>query len=172
MSTPSEFAALLHADPESGFPPTKQSKKLIMPPQSLAPIPRHEQTPLLPPVSPRNNPNKFSDGVRPLPPATERHSRASSDFAWAGGSPLADPSHPLIKNATAPSSGLPPRKGKRPLRAIVATSATSGVLGIPQPPKAEKRGMHRRIKSDVPRVQVLGIITKSDLLKNLPDPRW
>jgi len=85
---------------------------------------------------------------------------------------LADPSHPLIKNATAPSSGLPPRKGKRPLRAIVATSATSGVLGIPQPPKAEKRGMHRRIKSDVPRVQVSGIITKSDLLKNLPDPRW
>ena len=33
MSTPSEFAALLRADPESGFSPPKQSKKLIMPPQ-------------------------------------------------------------------------------------------------------------------------------------------
>ena len=79
MSTPSEFAALLRADPESGFSPPKQSKKLIMPPQSLAPIPRHEQTPLLPPVSPRNNLNKFADAVRPLPPAPLRilHGRAA-----------------------------------------------------------------------------------------------
>ncbi|KAL7518550.1 hypothetical protein ACHAWX_003367 [Stephanocyclus meneghinianus] len=176
MSSREEFAALLRADPESGFhqsqttiasPPSKTSKK---PPQ--API-RNEQTPLLPPGVSPVSPRQPTTRQPALSDSCQRHTRASSDFALATSS---DPSHPLIKN----SVGLPPphhnsRRTKPPLRAV---AVASGSLGIPPPPPREtsptkQTRMHRRIKSDIPKRAQFGGITKSDLLKNIiPDPRW
>lgn len=194
MSSREEFAALLRADPESGFQPQQSTSILISPPQSKSSkrppqSPRGEHTPLLPPISPRvaGKPPVY-DVVPPLsstaPLATRKHVRSSSDFAGSNNNnaPHADPSHPLKIGGGLPpphSNRRPAAGNKPPLRAITTTPGTSGVLGMPMPPppkgiSGSGSRHHRRSKSDMPKSVSFGasLITKSDLLKNFPDPRW
>lgn len=206
MSSREEFAALLRADPASGFQSSSSSSpaksKPAKPPQSPNNVSRSEHTPLLlsslpsppsnhlPPISPRNNNNKASSDVIAPPirlaaPPSRKHLRSSSDFVVPSS---ASNHHPLNLNNTTTNTtnGLPPphtsrhRSGsssnnnsKPPLKAITSTPGTHGVLGIPLPPP---KIIHRRIKSDLPKSFTRHSegykITKSDLLKNFPDPRW
>ena len=110
--------------------------------------------------------------------------RASSDFVY-GGAPLKSTN--TNTTSITSSGGLPPphtrsrnirSSNKPPLKSVMATPGTYSVLGIPLLPPATKSGRHhRRIKSDLPKGIVsfetgTKLITKSDLLKNFPDPRW
>jgi hypothetical protein len=100
-------------------------------------------------------------------PSSRKHIRSSSDFV----------------NNLSSDLGLPPPHSRRsnihnkpPLRSIVTTPGTAGVLGIPMPPppKEGKRMHHghRRSKSEVPFKNVsFSGLTKNELL-NFPDPRW
>lgn len=124
------------------------------------------------------------------------HGRSRSELPTAfGGAPSADPSHPLMMMGGGQPAPLgtsrPPRRAANPLGANVPLNPSfnagaplppgSVISPLMQSPKSILRpNSHRRAKSDIP-LKLYGsggsigggrLITKQDLLKNLPNPRW
>ena len=157
-----------------------------------------EQAPLLPPSSQTASQTPLS----PKPTLVQSiarpngHGRSLSELP--AGAPHSDPAHPFNKAVLPPpTAGVPPRSNRPPRGAsnpplpppspppqpsVISPSS----LGFPQ--GASVGGGHhghRRAKSDIPLAMnssvgggsvgggsVGRLITKSDLMKNLPDPRW
>ena len=152
-----ETTALLNGSgsewPKNGSIPTN------MPRQTS---PRNENSPLLPPL-PQSMP-------MPLAQTSQAHARSRSDFAFPTQS---DPSHPFNRpggGQRLPPAGNRPRS-RPPSRNSLPPPASPGA--IPMPPKPLT--IHRRAKSDVPLLAIGGgggTVTKTDLLKNFPNPRW
>ena len=124
--------------------------------------PRNENSPLLPPL-----PQSM-----PTPPAqtSQAHARSRSDFAFPTQS---DPSHPFNRpggGQRLPPAGNRPRS-RPPSRNSLPQPASPGAGTMPPKPLT----IHRRAKSDVPLLAIGGgggTVTKTDLLKNYPNPRW
>lgn len=120
--------------------------------------PRNEKSALLPPMP------------QSMPPASpsNAHHRSRSEFAFPMES---DPTHPFNRGG----QRLPPagnrnrsRPSSRNAAAPLPVPPIPGAAPVPRKPSA-----HRRAKSDVPLLAVGGgSVTKADLLKNFPNPRW
>ena len=96
----------------------------------------------------------------------ESHVRSQSSHEWT---PQSDPAHPFNKGS--------PASANRPPRAAPPPPPHMSHSVVPQ--ASLKKISHRRAKSDIPllidRSSSHGggrVITKADLLKNLPNPRW
>ncbi|KAL7548817.1 hypothetical protein ACHAWF_012074 [Thalassiosira exigua] len=190
MASKEEFSALVSTDSldgssNGGTPDWMKSwsnqNGSSSPTKSRPPKPgTGERSPLLPPMpQSREPPPKQS-----MPPPKPRgHGRSRSDYAFQAQS---DPSHPFNK---ATGGGGAPRPSRPPRSRL-----PDGVPPPPPPshqmfisplgmgsPSARKKNSHRRAKSDIPLFDGRGgngsvgggrVITKADLLKNLPNPRW
>ena len=134
--------------------------------------PRNENSPLLPPL-PQSMP------MPPAAPSSQAHTRSRSDFAFPTQS---DPAHPFNRAAAGGGGQRLPPAGNRPRPRppsrnaavppppIPGTAAAPGGAG-PMPRKPLT--IHRRAHSDVPLLATGGgSVTKTDLLKNFPNPRW
>ncbi len=126
------------------------------------PSPRNENNPLLPPMPQSSMP--------PAPSSSKAHNRSRSEFAFPTES---DPSHPFNRGG----GQRPPPSGNRhrsrpPSRNAAAPMPVPAIPGSAPMPK--KPSIHRRAKSDVHLLAVggSGTVTKADLLKNFPNPRW
>mmetsp|Transcript_15676 Transcript_15676/g.33120 ORF Transcript_15676/g.33120 Transcript_15676/m.33120 type:complete len:444 (-) Transcript_15676:226-1557(-) len=114
------------------------------------------------------------------------HGRSRSDYVLGAQPPSLDPAHPLKKgvlpapiNRTSnrPPRGVggPPPPPPPPLPQSFAVPRSASPKG--QHPDRRSRHAHRRAKSDIP-LALLNSggsrrdITKADLLKNFPNPRW
>lgn len=132
--------------------------------------PRNENSPLLPPL-PQSTPPA---------PSSQAHSRSRSDFAFPTQS---DPAHPFNRGGGGGGQRLPPA-GNRPRSRPPSRNAAVPPPPIPGTGSGSPGGagtlppkpltIHRRAKSDVPLFGSggSGTVTKADLLKNFPDPRW
>ena len=152
-----------------------------------------EQSPLLPPM-PQSV--VLAPQLPPMPgyEQTRGHGRSRSEFQFGGPQiPSSDPSHPFNRAPLPPGIGGSERSAnRRPPRAhsVVPPSPLQqsivSPLGLAPPVYAgvnanhRKPVSHRRAKSDIP-LAMFGsggssvggrVITKADLLKNLPSPRW
>lgn len=140
--------------PKFGEPPKLQS----MPPSSSPPARRIESLPSQLIVS-----------------SARDHFRSLSDCNY--GVPQSDPTHPFNKAvAPIPSPTISTHRSKLPPRA--ATPPRQFVAALPFEGTSNIKVSHRRAMSD-PRAMDSGgslgggrLITKSDLLKKLPSPRW
>eukprot|EP00578_Thalassiosira_sp_NH16_P024920 CAMPEP_0181101302 /NCGR_PEP_ID=MMETSP1071-20121207/13677_1 /TAXON_ID=35127 /ORGANISM="Thalassiosira sp., Strain NH16" /LENGTH=436 /DNA_ID=CAMNT_0023184135 /DNA_START=157 /DNA_END=1467 /DNA_ORIENTATION=- len=196
MESREEFAAFMRFEQQQadgGGARTRQQQ--FRPPHAPK---SGEQAPfLLPPMPQSALPPPGAISQQPTRPMG--HGRSRSDIMTLA-PPQSDPSHPF--NRTGPSHPLPTPPGanrqNRPPRAgaphvmvpplppqmgQVVLSPLS--FGSPQAPDGRaptrKQIAHRRAKSDIP-LNLLGsngsvasggrILTKADLLKNLPSPRW
>ncbi|KAL3792374.1 hypothetical protein ACHAW5_010775 [Stephanodiscus triporus] len=152
-----------------------------------------EQPPV--PQSRSRRPPKFGEQAPLLPPTSQTVSQPIATTDWPVGAPHLDPAHPFNKSPSAgglPRSNRPPRGAGNPPVPPPSPPPQSSVvspfyLGSPQGSSVGGRHHgHRRVKSDIPK-EVYGsgggggsvaggsmgrLITKSDLMKNLPDPRW
>ena len=178
MASREEFGALLQ-QADGGF-----TQSIISSAPSWEANKGGDTAPLLPPIP---------QSVSAAPSRPTHHGRSRSDYQFVGSVvpplPAADPTHPFnIKGMTLPTSR--PNRFNRPPRAY-----SSGVPQPPPPPPqsvvsplsigspslsaGRKKLAHRRAKSDIP-LAMYGsgaggggrVITKADLLKNLPSPRW
>jgi len=126
-----------------------------------------ESSPLLPPL-PQSTPPA---------PSSQAHSRSRSDFVIPTQS---DPAHPFNRGGgggrrppagNKPRSRPPSRNAGVPPPPIPGTGGSPGAGPFPPKPLT----IHRRAKSDLPLLQRVGSggsVSKADLLKNFPDPRW
>lgn len=125
-----------------------------------------ENSPLLPPL-PQSTPPA---------PSSQAHSRSRSDFVPT----QSDPAHPFNRGGGGqrlPPAGNRPRSRPPPRNAGVPPPPIPGTGGSPGGAKGPPKPLtiHRRAKSDVPLIQSVGSggsVSKADLLKNFPDPRW
>lgn len=139
-----------------------------------------EQAPLLmPPIS------HMPQSAPPLShkPRGRRHARSSSDYVPKP--PATDPSHPFsnskgISSAPMNRSSKPPRASHHPLLPSQPHQVVSGLAPGRGATGNRRVNSHRRVKSDIPLALFGGgsvggghrDITKADLLKNFPNPRW
>eukprot|EP00970_Alexandrium_tamarense_P016110 scaffold6150_cov181-Alexandrium_tamarense.AAC.3 len=171
---------------KAGTPPKSPSK-----PSTKLPLPT-------PPMSEQLKMSRPAPSMADQLELSRGHGRSRSDFVWAA--PASEPSHPLKQQGLPPThqANRPRSSNKPPLRALVPQSGSSAVGGaggpIPPPPpqsvvspvssfyhtplsggRPPSRN-HRRAKSDIPHMlngnPAGRLITKTDLLKNFPDPRW
>lgn len=181
MASQEAFVALLQADQHGWERQTQGSHAKLRPPQSHR---SGEQAPL--PPMPQAAPQLASKS-RP-----KRHGRSKSDFI---GAPL-DPGQPYSKNARSPPTGIVGNRSSRPPRAGAQPSMAPPPPPMPIPfvhpmyatspqgsggPPRKSLSRHQRAKSDIP-LALFGVagniprggqfITKTDLLKSLPSPRW
>ncbi|KAL7539710.1 hypothetical protein ACHAXR_009521 [Thalassiosira sp. AJA248-18] len=118
------------------------------------------------------------------------HARSRSDYVSLGAP--SDPSHPFKKLGNAPTppnrsnNNRPPRGAPQPpaLLGPPQLQSTLSPLSFGSPVSSRKNNAHRRAKSDIPLALFRGsggsisggggrvLVTKEDLLKNLPNPRW
>jgi len=122
-----------------------------------------QQSSTLPPPMPQS-----------IPSPRNSHNRSRSAVAFPTQS---DPNHPFNRGQQ-----RPPPSGNRP-RSRPSSRNSMGPPPVPQipalhQPPSPRPKLHRRAKSDVPLLfgsegrQRSGSITKADLLKNFPNPRW
>mmetsp|Transcript_14485 Transcript_14485/g.31420 ORF Transcript_14485/g.31420 Transcript_14485/m.31420 type:complete len:438 (+) Transcript_14485:134-1447(+) len=198
MQSREEFAALMRADQQQqveGWARQMQGSPAKSRPRQA---PKYgEQAPLLPPMPqsalPPPLPSSQQFGSRSKP---KRHGRSHSDFPFSV--PLADP-FSKHQGPSPPPPGVGVNRSNRPPRAgaphsmIPPPPPSQSVVsplsyGSPQGQgpaggtTTRKALAHRRAKSDIPSalfgdrggMSVGGgrLLTKSDLLKNLPSPRW
>jgi len=159
-----------------------------------------EQSPLLPQsvlaasqLPPTSAYDQLNSSSRPINPKQQRHGRSRSELPGqygTGAHPLVDPTHPFNKGISPPAPvGGNSNRFNRPPRAnsvVPQQSVVSPQSPVPYPGvngnTRSKPMAHRRAKSDIP-LAMFGsggssinggrrIITKEDLLKNLPSPRW
>ena len=129
--------------------------------------PRNENSPLLPPL-----PQSM-----PPAPSSQAHTRSRSDFAFPTQS---DPAHPFNRGGGGqrpPTAGSRHRSRPPSRNAAVPPPPIPGTVTPPTgggPMPRKPLTIHRRAKSDVPLLAVGGggSVTKSDLLKKFPNPRW
>ena len=197
MSSKEEFGALLqgadngdwmkswanqqrqHSPPKGSRPPSNNNH--VRKPSGST---TSEQSPLLPPM-----PQSVMLAPQ-LPPMsgyeqTRGHGRSRSEFQFGVPQiPASDPSHPFNR-APLPPSTIGTRRPPR-AHSVVSPSPLQQSIVSPlglAPPVLHggvRKPAHRRAKSDIP-LAMFGsggssvggrMITKADLLKNLPSPRW
>lgn len=165
---------------------TSSGSSLARPRPPQAPKRTGEQAPLLPPV-PQSAPSR--------PPSISRHGRSRSEFVIGASlhtAPQSDPNHPF--NRGPPPSPVGAGGGNRPPSGPLRSGSsfsnpppppqqpTFSPLVYDKPKTSRSSNAHRRAKSDIPLAIFQGgdtgslgggrLLTKSDLLKNFPDPRW
>lgn len=184
MASNAEFEAFLRSERQgqgsgewnarSPPKPSHHSPKMSRPPQHRKYS--GEQAPLLSPPLPQAMPDYKA-------PVGRGHRQSRSDYLV----PLqGDPSHPFNRASPTPPPPGSASRPSRPPRSNIAPPPPLGQITSPDSfgnlgAAARKKVAHRRAKSDIP-LAIYGsgdsvgggrrVITKADLLKTLPSPRW
>lgn len=162
QTSSSETTSLLNNNHYSGDPEWAQNwvrngnQNTNRPRQS----PRNnENSPLLPPM-PQSMP----------PPPSKAHARSRSEFAFPTQS---DPAHPFNRGGQRPPTSGNRNRPKQPSRNSFTVPPHIHAIPVAPMPRKPSSFSHRRAKSDVPLLAFGGgSVTKADLLKNFPNPRW